>query len=195
MLNPCPVRTVTSQRGISLIEVLVTLVILAFGILGLAGLQLRVQNAEMESYQRAQALVLLNDMVERISASGNAAAYVTAGTIGTGDGQPAACSGVAAGAARDICEWSNALKGSAEVSAAGKVGAMIGARGCITQIQALNGSPGVCTPGIYAVDVAWQGLTGTTAPAKDCGRDAYGADDSLRRLVSAQITVGVPSCS
>jgi type IV pilus modification protein PilV len=67
-----------AQAGTSLIEVLVTIVILAIGLLGLAGLQSRLQVSEMESYQRAQALVLLNDMVGRIEANRtNAASYVT----------------------------------------------------------------------------------------------------------------------
>jgi type IV pilus assembly protein PilV len=179
----------------SMIEVLVTVIILALGLLGLAGLQLRVQNNEMESYQRAQALVLLNDMAERITANrANAANYVSANTIGTGDAQPADCSALAAGAPRDLCEWSNALKGAAEVSGTNQVGAMIGARGCITQIQAQNNAAGVCTPGIYEIAVVWQGMTSTSAPNKTCGQNLYGAD-SLRRLVSAQVAAGTPSCS
>jgi len=56
-----------SQRGTSLIEVLVTMVILAFGLLGAAGLQARLQLADMESYQRAQALVLMDDIASRIA--------------------------------------------------------------------------------------------------------------------------------
>lgn len=181
--------------GFSMIEVLVTIVILAFGLLGLAGLQMRVQNSEMESYQRAQALVLLNSMVERINANrANAAAYVSATPLGTGDTQPSACTAVAMGVARDQCEWSNALKGSAETSGTGNVGAMVGARGCITQIQAANPAAGICTPGVYEIAVAWQGLTGTVVPAKTCAQGLYGVDDSQRRVISAQITVGLPSC-
>jgi len=38
------------QRGVSLIEVLVTMVIMAFGLLGLAALNSRIQLGEMESY-------------------------------------------------------------------------------------------------------------------------------------------------
>lgn len=183
------------QRGMSMIEVLVTIIILAFGLLGLAGLQLKVQNAEMESYQRAQALVLLNDMLERIGANrANAASYVTSGTIGTGDAQPASCTSLATGAVRDICEWSNTLKGSLETSGSSKIGAMIGARGCITQIQAVNAASGVCTPGIYEISVAWQGLAGTVAPSKTCASGLYGSGDTLRRLVATQITVGLPTC-
>ena len=49
-----------------MIEVLVSLLIIVLGLLGLAGLQVRIQQSEFESYQRAQALVLLQDMVERI---------------------------------------------------------------------------------------------------------------------------------
>lgn len=185
-----------AQRGSSMIEVLVTIVILAFGLLGLAGLQMKVQNSEMESYQRAQALVLLNDMTERINGNrASAASYVATGAIGTGDAQPASCTSLAAGAPRDMCEWSNALKGSAETAGSSKVGAMIGARGCIAVVQAPNATTGVCTPGVYEVAIAWQGLAGTVASAKTCAQGLYGADDSARRVISARITVGLPSCS
>ncbi len=50
-----------------MIEVLVTLVVLALGLLGVVGLQARGQQAELESYQRGQALVLLQDMVDRMN--------------------------------------------------------------------------------------------------------------------------------
>ena len=59
--------------GFSMIEVLVSLLIIVFGLLGLAGLQVRIQQAEFESYQRAQALVLLQDIVERIHLNRNTA--------------------------------------------------------------------------------------------------------------------------
>lgn len=197
MLTNHPSTAMARHRGFSMIEVLVTIIILAFGLLGLAGLQMRVQNSEMESYQRAQALVLLNSMVERINANrANAAAYVSAAPIGTGDAQPTSCAALAIGAPQDLCEWSNALKGSAETASggAGNVGAMVGARGCVTQLQAANPAAGVCTPGVYRVSVAWQGLTGTVVQANTCAQGLYGADDSLRRVISAQITVGLPSC-
>lgn len=194
MLNPCPPPR-AKQTGFSMLEVLITIVILAFGMLGLAGLQMKTQSAEMESYQRAQALVLLNDIVERINAnSSNAVSYVSATPSGTGDSQPASCSGLAMGAARDLCEWSNALKGSAEASGSAKVGSMIGARGCIAQLQAPDTSPGVCTPGIYRAQVVWQGLNPTVAPNFTCGQGLYG-NDALRRLVSKQFTVGLPLCT
>lgn len=182
--------------GFSLIEILVTVIIITFGLLGLAGLQLKIQNAEMESYQRAQALVLMSDMLERMTTNrANAAAYVSADAFGTGDSQPASCSGLT-GTARDQCEWSNALKGSAEKSGTASVGAMIGARGCITQIQAPNATAGVCAPGIYEVQVAWQGINDSVAPAaaKNCGEGQYGRE-TLRRVVSARMTVGLTSCS
>lgn len=187
-----------------MLEVLVTIVILAFGMLGLAGLQGKIFVAEMESYQRGQAVLLLNDMVERVNANRDAAAsYVllpatvppaAPTTIGTDGNPPADCSAVAAGVARDQCEWSNALKGAAETSGTAKVGGMIGALGCITQVQPQNTAAGTCTPGIYLVSIAWQGLNATSSPSVLCGQGSFGSDDRLRRVVSARVSIGLPAC-
>ena len=65
------------QGGTSLIEVLVTVVIVALGLMGAAGLQSRMQLSEVEAYQRTQALVLLNDMANRITVNRSAAASVS----------------------------------------------------------------------------------------------------------------------
>ena len=187
-----------SQQGTTMLEVLVTIVILAFGMLGLAGLQSKIFTAEMESYQRAQAVVLMNSMVERINANRVAADdgdyNLRGATLGTGDAQPADCSGVAAGVARDQCEWSNALKGAAETSGGNKVGGAIGALGCVTLVQAENNTLGVCTPGIYLVTVAWQGLSATSSPSATCGQGTFGSDDRFRRAISARVSIGLPAC-
>ena len=177
-----------------MLEVLVTIVILAFGMLGLAGLQSRIFTAEMESYQRAQAVVLMNSMVERINANRTAAATYVGAPLGTGDAQPTDCSGVAAGVARDQCEWSNALKGAAETSGGNNVGGMIGALGCVTLVQAEVNTLGVCTPGIYLVTVAWQGLNATSSPSATCGQGTFGSDDRFRRTISTRVSIGLPVC-
>jgi type IV pilus assembly protein PilV len=183
------------ETGTTLVEVLVTLVILAFGLLGVAGLQGKIGLAEMESFQRSQALAVLAEMTERISTNpSQAASYVTNGTLGTGDGQPADCVAIAAGPNRDLCEWSNSLKGTSEQKSASNVGAMVGALGCITQVQAPNPTLGVCTAGIYQVSVAWQGMNPTAASRLACGKDAYGADDSYRRVLAATVSIATTSC-
>lgn len=178
-----------------MLEVLITIVILAFGLLGLAGFQTKVQLGELESYQRAQAILLLSDMTERVSANrAQAASYVSANANGTGDSQPASCASVPFGAARDICEWSNELKGAGETKSLNSVGAMIGGRGCVTQVQAANPALGYCVPGVYRITVAWQGVHRTAASSLTCGSGSYGTDDAYRRAISADVTVGLPGC-
>lgn len=188
------------QLGTSLVEVMVTLAILSFALLGIAGLQSKIGVAEMESYQRSQALVALSQMTERLTSNtANALAYVTAAPVGTGDNQPADCTGIAPGANRDLCEWSNTLKGTSETSAGASVGAMMSGRGCIIQEQAPITALGACTAGIYRVTVVWQGMAQTAVPAASanvlaCGTGLYGGTDAYRRLVSATVTVPTTSC-
>src|SRR5258705_2190672 len=65
-----------AARGFTMLEVLVAIVITVFGLLGLIGVQAIAHQAELESYQRAQALIMLNDIVERINANrGSATCY------------------------------------------------------------------------------------------------------------------------
>lgn len=189
-------NAIQTCRGYTMIEVLVALVVLAIGILGLAGLMTKMHLSETESYQRAQALILLQEMSSRVAIAGvNANAYVTSSPLGTGDSSPTSCSGLSY-ATLDQCEWSRALKGAAESQGSSSVGAMIGARGCVELIQAMNAAPKICTPGIYRVSVVWQGLTATAAPSGiACGKGNYGTDDALRRALSTEITIGLPACT
>jgi type IV pilus assembly protein PilV len=187
------------QRGTSLIEVLVTLVVVAFGLLGLAAFQAKAQVGSIESYQRAAAAVLLEDMQARMTGNhADAASYVTAAPLGTSDGMSADCSAAASRAARDKCEWSLDLKGAGETVGTGagtrQAGAMQGAVGCVAEVQARNAAAGVCTPAVYLVTVAWQGLHPTRAPAQACGQGRYGADTN-RRAMSVRVAVALPTCT
>jgi type IV pilus assembly protein PilV len=167
-----------AQRGVALIEVLVSMVIIAFGVLGFVGLQAKTTVLQIEAYQRSQAWILLEDLTQRMRLNqSNIAAYV-ATDIGTTD--PGNCSTLAMGATRDICEWSELIRGSAEKSGTSAVGAMLGARGCVN-------SPGA---NFYQISIAWQGQQATGAPANVCGKDAYSAEN-MRRVVSSVIRVGV----
>ena len=164
-----------SQRGASLIEVLVALVITVIGLLGLIALQMRAYSAESESYQRAHAAILLDDMRNRIEANrADAAAYV-ATDIGVGAIQN--CDGLAA-ADLDLCEWGNLLRGAAQSDGGNLVGAMLLARGCITNPA----------PDVYVIAVVWQGTNQTAAPATVCGAGDY-SSEALRRAVTSVVRI------
>ena len=165
------------QIGFTLLEILIAMIVVAFGLLGLFGLQAKAQKAETESYERTQALVLIQDMVDRMNANRADAfsqAYVTASPVG--GGALVDCSGKT-GADLDLCEWGNILRGSAETassgacsaaSGAGCIGAMLSASGCITYdaTTELADSTGAAQSGtgIYTISVVWQGLSSTVIP-------------------------------
>ena len=168
------------QRGALLIEALVAILISAFGLLGFAAMQARSIAAEFEAYQRSQALVLIEGMASRLNANRvNAGAYVSAGLIGAG--AVTDCTALS-GAALDVCEWANLLRGSAERRNGSNVGSMFNARGCITR-------PATSSD-LYVIAVAWQGLAATAAPASACGAgDAAFPTPALRRVVSSVVCV------
>lgn len=174
-------RAPKKQHGALLIEVLVSVMICAFALLGFVGMQARATTSEFESYQRSQALVLLEDMIDRINTNrANAGSYVSAGLIG--EGAVVDCAGKN-GAALDLCEWGNLIRGSAEVRGAAKVGSMISARGCISR-------PAGSTDR-YVVSIVWLGTVPTGAPANACGKsDAAFPTEALRRVVSSTVCVG-----
>lgn len=157
------------QRGFSLVEILVSILVLAIGLLGLAGLQSKMLAAEMEAYQRSHAMILLEDMMNRIRADEDGAranAYDSIDNVNS-----------------NIIGWKAALAGK---SGDEVVGAMIGAQGCLASLAT--------DPKTIRVSVAWQGLSPTALPASGdpCGQDDYGADDTLRRVVSGTVIVLPP---
>jgi type IV pilus assembly protein PilV len=147
---------IKKQTGSSLIEVLVTVLIMAIGFLGLAGFMVKQQQQEVDSYQRAQALLLLNDMSQRLQSNrANSDDYITGTTNPIGVGMTCATvTGTSTIAQQDLSAWCNGLKGSAETLGTQLVGAMVGARGCVEEIS----------PQQYAITVAWQGMSPISAP-------------------------------
>jgi type IV pilus assembly protein PilV len=155
------------QRGGLMIEVLVTITILAIGLVGLMQTQARLQKSEMESYQRTQALMLLNDMAQRITTNrANVANYETTTFLGVGG--EAACTSVGTELQDvDSREWCETLQGAAESIGSSGVGAMIGARGCVEILNVAETE--------YLLTVVWQGLTPISAPpaSVSCGAGLY----------------------
>jgi type IV pilus assembly protein PilV len=195
------------QTGFNMLEILFSLLVVTTGLLGLAGTQVVAQRAEQESYQRAQAMVLMTDIVDRINTNRKAAICynittdTTTGTgyLGTaGSGKynvssyscPALATNPAAvnRAQLDLQFIDQMMVGSSEKIGAGTVGAMLGARACIGFDTASQS---------YTVAIAWQGTTSTFSPAswptgpaiaKNCALNLYGAD-TQRRVVWTTIVI------
>ncbi len=203
--------TMRNQAGFSLIEILVTLLILTVGLLGLVGMQVMAHQAELESYQRAQAMVLMSDIVDRVNTNRKGAAcYAITGA----DGSPYlgsagsdkynlggySCPSMApnptavARAGFDLQVIDQMLLGAAEQNSDGaSIGAMLGARACIGFDSASQS---------YTVAVAWQGMSQTFSPqnwpeettpvvARMCAVDLYGAgaEDAQRRVIWTTVLI------
>ncbi|UCH50164.1 MAG: type IV pilus modification protein PilV [Betaproteobacteria bacterium] len=192
MTNSCARR----QAGVAMMESLTAMAVLLVGLLGIVGLQAKTQTSHFEAYQRAQALLLLDDMVNRITANRYAApCYAITGT-GTGgtpylgtDGTDhrgnTTCTAVAGTiqtrtiAERGMSDWDTLLKGAAEIDGGVNAGAMIGARGCVSYDPITD---------LYTVTVVWQGMVPTMAPVVDCANGLYGPD-TQRRAVSMTVRI------
>ena len=176
---------VAGARGFTLIEVLVSLLIMAIGMLGLARLQMTTLNNQFEAYQRARALLLTEDLASRIrvnSTRARAGDYPAGTRYGLGAGQN--CIATADSVERDLCEWNTALAG-AEVRSVGKnLGSIVRARGCLS-----NPEPSADGEFAIRITVAWLGRAATVSPASSCGRDQYGGDDRFRRTASLDVVL------
>ena len=109
--------------------------------------------------------------------------------VGTGSNWATACNACGtileqSRAVADLNEWNGKLLGAAEMQSSNAVGAMTGARGCVSFDPLANS---------YQVSVAWQGMVATIAPtAIDptwlCGTGLYGPA-SQRRIVSINLSI------
>lgn len=151
----------SANRGLTLIEVLVTLVILTLGLLGLSGLIVKAGKLNFESYERQQALAIASDMAERMHANqspnlaaaanlASARVYADNAPVAAALGDPAVASlwsallgglmndcGTTASctpaqlALYDLAVWEGQLLGAGKRSGGTGVGGISNARGCI----------------------------------------------------------------
>lgn len=183
------------QRGFTIIELMVALFILSVGLLGLAALQAQAYRAESESYDRSRALMLIDNIVARIKNNRNALGcygFTTTtadSTVGFGTATPPVCDGFGtietrATADGDIATWHSALLGEQESLGATPIGGATEGRGCITYVETGAGTFQL------TVSIAWRGTGKGFTSTNTCGRGQYGADDSVRRVVSRTIVLG-----
>jgi type IV pilus assembly protein PilV len=188
------------NRGATLIEVLISMLVLAVGILGLMGLQINGKRTTYEALQRSAAVSLAQDMVNRMRANPNVAPtitflddnYDTAGAYtgdGVGGGQvaspPTDCAAAAAActpaqlAAYDLAAW------EAQLDDAVTSNGLVNPTGCIdVDTSAADGS-------LVTLMVAWESrveldqtqLIARMPDTLECGAGKYGTDDSRRQAV------------
>lgn len=173
------------EQGAGMIEVLVTIIITSVGLLGASAMQSKLQLAELESYQRAQAVMLMNDMANRMMVNrNNVASYVSTTTYGGSSTCPTATTTLQQS---DVREWCLSLQGASEKLSGNNIGAMIGGRGCIENVS----------PGTYMITVAWQGTMASSTPptSVSCGLNTYNdtaancENDLCRRTVTTLVRV------
>jgi type IV pilus assembly protein PilV len=183
------------QAGYTLIEVLVSMLVVTFGMLGMAGIMARTTVVEVEGIQRAQAALLLRDMTERIQLNrrdalaglygqGTSAIFAPVPTSGAGASGASTisdCSVAATRVARDLCEWRNVMAGANETQGGKATSALNGARGCITL------APG--TTSSYTVTVVWRGMSPSGRITETCGT-LDGEDRAFLRSITTVIELG-----
>lgn len=178
------------QRGFSIIEVVVSTLVISVSMLGMTGMQITAKRAGLEAVQRTSATSLTTDLIERMRANPEAlSSYVTTGLGGgTISVEPTPdCSydstntcTIAQLAAHDLWEWEQAIDGAAETRVVEgdtvSVGGLFDPTACVTVVG-----------GAVTVSMAWEGYQSQSDPSFDtcgAGLGKYGTDDAKRQVVS-----------
>lgn len=212
----CP-TTLRPAQGIGLIEVLIALIIVAIGMLGIAGLQFMSKRSNFEAVQRTTASMLAQDIVERMRAN-RAAISTYAGTLenlpeplggGTMGEEPSPSCGSSASkcdpaqmAVHDLWQWEQAIDGVTEQQDGAPTGGLTLPTACL--YSTVSDTAGDRS-GRYIVAIAWRGLTemanptnpASPAPTPDpyaCGQgsgkyNGEGGDDTHRRILIVETYV------
>ena len=123
--TPAPRR----QRGVSLIEVLVSVLVVSLGMLGAVALQANALRNNQGSYERTQTAILTQGIFDAMRAN---MAGVTAGSYNTG-GMICAAPAEADLATRDLARWITSMQAQIHAGACGAVACAGDA--CTVQVQ------------------------------------------------------------
>lgn len=193
-------RMAPRQRGVTMVEVLIAVFVLAVGLLGTATLQVTSKRGNLEARDRVLTTVIAQGFIERMRMNPRAlGAYTDSGLGRTLDGAGMAavdCSvdcTEAQVAALDLYDLEQALAGAAEQLGDTAVGGLSLPRVCI------DGPDG--GSGTYTVAIAWRGLTRLSDPGLHaCGQGSGDYDtadgtqaDVYRRVLLLVTYIAVPS--
>ncbi len=187
------ISRISRTSGFSLIEVLIAVIILAIGLLGIAGLQVTSKRTSFEALQRVTAVMLTQDIVERMRANKGQLSTYTAAADVTATVPAAApatdCATATCTTAQivtyDLYQWQQAIVGASETKGGANVGGLILPTGCITDPNT--------TTGEVTIAIAWRGLTKLSDPSiNTCGNgtnnydgDTTG-DNTFRKVIEVQ---------
>ena len=166
------------QRGFSLIEVLVALVILVIGLIGIFNLHIVAKRGSFESFQETQASYLANDMINRIKLN-RTQMSLYADTYSSVTSSPTPnCKGAnlctpSQLVLADKYEWKQAIFGESEKVDGKAVGGLDTPTGCV-----------IVAGNVVTVSLAWKGISSTSDAGGNCGTAS-----TRRRVYSIQTVI------
>lgn len=172
-----PIR-VRPQQGISLTEVLVTVVIITLGLLGIAVLQFTSKRSNFEAIERTIATHLANSMLERMRANPGALRTYAGdaqnpkpalghdSTVFAGGEPTPGCDSSSPCtkdqfAIHDLWDWEQKLLGATEKADGVDTGGLVDPIACLTTTV---GAAPVDRSGRYTVAIAWRGTAELSDP-------------------------------
>lgn len=186
------------QNGMSMIDVMLAIFIFSVGLLGIAGLQMFSKKAGYEAVQRTTAVMLANDIVERMRANSVQAtgrndinepnqAYLAnfQPVQDTAEPQPTCADDAtkcspAEQAAHDLWEWQQAILGATDQLDGTNTGGLVQPSACIT-----DPTPALPNNQDIMVAIVWRSQTPTSNPVSTpCGEATgnYGANNEFRQV-------------
>ncbi len=159
------------SSGMTLIEILITMVILSVGLLGLAGMQVNGLRSNQSAYLKTQASMLAADMADRMrlnaerAVAGDYNNFTTKGYTGTKPSCSSATTGCTAAnqSTLDKVEWASQISGS------GGVALLPDAVGTVTR-GAGN---------MFTITVQWVETDWTDSTTKSTATQAFSTNFSL----------------
>ncbi len=102
------IRSAAAEQGFSLLEILISLVIISIGLLGMAGLQVTSLKQNQSAYMRSQATILAYDIIDRMRANAVSAQdgnyFITSGTVDSDCESTSGCTDSEM-ASHDVARW------------------------------------------------------------------------------------------